>query len=79
MENTTTVKKHQMALTEYTIARGDIAYDAVNEMYLLLCRASVNKEIQRDEMVDALLATWSRYVEKTENLYIRATAGTGAI
>lgn len=77
MENTT--QDRQMALTEYTIARGDIAYDAVNEMYLLLCRASVNKEIQRDEMFEALLATWSRYVEKTDNLYVRATAGTGAI
>lgn len=77
MENTT--QERQMALTEYTIARGDIAYDAVNEMYLLLCRASVNKEIQRDEMFDALLATWSRYVEKTDNLYVRATNGTSEI
>jgi hypothetical protein len=77
MENTT--QDRQMALTEYTIARGDIAYDAVNEMYLLLCRASINKEIQRDEMFEALLATWNRYVEKTDNLYVRATAGTGAI
>ena len=77
MENTT--QYSQMALTEYTIARGDIAYDAVNEMYLLLCRASINKEIQRDEMFEALLATWNRYVEKTDNLYVRATAGTGAI
>ena len=77
MENTT--QDRQMALTEYTIARGDIAYDAVNEMYLLLCRASINKEIQRDEMFEALLATWNRYVDKTDNLYVRATAGTGAI
>ena len=77
MENTT--QDRQMALTEDTIARGDIAYDAVNEMYLLLCRASINKEIQRDEMFEALLATWNRYVEKTDNLYVRATAGTGAI
>lgn len=77
MENTT--QDRQMALTEYTITRGDIAYDAVNEMYLLLCRASINKEIQRDEMFEALLATWNRYVEKTDNLYVRATAGTGAI
>ena len=77
MENTT--QDRQMALTEYTIARGDIAYDAVNEMYLLLCRASINKEIQRDEMFEALLATWNRYVEKTDNLYVRATDGTGAI
>ena len=77
MENTT--QDRQMALTEYTIARGDIAYDAVNEMYLLLCRASINKEIQRDEMFESLLATWNRYVEKTDNLYVRATAGTGAI
>ena len=58
MENTT--QDRQMALTEYTIARGDIAYDAVNEMYLLLCRASINKEIQRDEMFESLLATWNR-------------------
>jgi len=77
MENTT--QTQPMTMAEYTGERGDIAYDAVNEMYLLLCRASMNKQITRDEMLDTLASIWKSYESRMDDLYEKATAGTGAI
>jgi len=71
MENTT--QTQPMTMVEYSAERENIAVDAVGEMYLLLCRASVNKEIQRDEMLDALVATWNRYTKRSDDLYEKAT------
>lgn len=68
-----------MTLTQYTEERGDIAYDAVNEMYLLLCRASMNKQVTRDEMLDTLASIWKGYESRMDDLYVKATNGFGAI
>lgn len=77
MENTT--QTQPMTMAEYTTERGDIAYDAVNEMYLLLCRASMNKQITRDEMLDTLASIWKGYESRMDDLYVKATSGTGVI
>jgi hypothetical protein len=71
MENTTL--PNPMTLQEYTAERENIAVDAVGEMYLLLCRASVNKEITRDDMLDALVTTWNHYTKRSDDLYEKAT------
>lgn len=77
MENTT--QTQPMTLTQYTEERGDIAIDTVGEMHLLLCRASTNKQITRDEMLDTLADIWKKYESRMDDLYMKATNGTGAI
>jgi hypothetical protein len=77
MENTTPTQP--MTLEEYTGQRGDIAIDAVNNMHLLLCRASANKQITRDEMLDTLADIWKKYESRMDDLYVKATSGTSAI
>ena len=68
-----------MTLTQYTEERGDIAIDIVNDMHLLLCRASANKQITRDEMLDTLASIWKSYESRMDDLYVKATNGFGAI
>lgn len=77
MENTT--QTQPMTLTQYTEERGDIAIDIVNDMHLLLCRASANKQITRDEMLDTLASIWKSYESRMDDLYMKATNGFGAI
>ena len=77
MENTT--QTQPMTLTQDTEERGDIAIDIVNDMHLLLCRASANKQITRDEMLDTLASIWKSYESRMDDLYMKATNGFGAI
>lgn len=77
MENTT--QTQPMTLTQYTEERGDIAIETVNDVHLLLCRASASKQITRDEMLDTLVSIWKSYESRMDDLYVKATSGTGAI
>ena len=77
MENTT--QTQPMTMAEYTAERGDIAIETVNDMHLLLCRASASKQITRDEMLDTLADIWKSYESRMDDLYVKATSGTGAI
>lgn len=77
MENTT--QTQPLTFTQYTEERGDIAIGTVNDVHLLLCRASANKQITRDEMLDTLASIWKMYESRMDDLYVKATAGTGAI
>jgi len=71
MENTTL--PNPMTLQEYTAERGDIAIDAVHELYGILCNASVNKQITRDDMLGMIKDIWNTYEKRADALYEKAT------